>query len=86
MFQRRRNGTVDFSRDWESYDQGFGSFSDEFWLGKYDNVSLDKACTQYNRFRTVIDMVNTVTVDNLDWRTQNIANEVTVCIRLLINI
>ena len=33
MFQRRRNGQEDFSRNWEEYKNGFGNLKWEFWLG-----------------------------------------------------
>ncbi|XP_028839420.1 fibrinogen like 1B isoform X2 [Denticeps clupeoides] len=36
VIQQRRNGKVDFNRDWVNYKEGFGHFehrNDEFWLG-----------------------------------------------------
>lgn len=33
VFQQRKDGTVDFTRDWSAYQFGFGEKDGEFWLG-----------------------------------------------------
>ena len=33
MFQRRRDGSVDFYRGWAEYERGFGDVKGEHWLG-----------------------------------------------------
>ncbi|XP_042564461.1 fibrinogen like 1B isoform X3 [Clupea harengus] len=43
VFQKRRNGKVDFNRDWAAYRDGFGNYeqwNDEFWLGNENIHSL----------------------------------------------
>ncbi|XP_072515193.1 fibrinogen like 1B [Salminus brasiliensis] len=58
VMQKRRNGKVDFSRDWEEYKNGFGHFKlskDEFWLGN------DRMHALLNRGQ------NVVKIDLMDW-------------------
>ncbi|XP_019729015.1 fibrinogen like 1B [Hippocampus comes] len=61
VFQKRRNGKVDFDRDWVDYRDGFGDFkkwNDEFWLGNEHIYSL------------LSDGKNLVKIDLMDWAGQ----------------
>ena len=33
---RRKDGSVEFDREWNDYKFGFGSLTGEFWSGYYD--------------------------------------------------
>ncbi|XP_070532843.1 angiopoietin-4-like [Ptychodera flava] len=68
VIQRRQDGSVDFFRDWESYKNGFGNLSGEFWLG---NDYLHRLTNQSEKayqlrvdledFETKQDMLNIAT-------------------------
>ncbi|XP_025102264.1 ficolin-2-like isoform X5 [Pomacea canaliculata] len=42
VIQRRRDGSVDFYRNWVDYENGFGDVSGEFWLGLSSLYRLTK--------------------------------------------
>ncbi|XP_028416060.1 ryncolin-2-like [Dendronephthya gigantea] len=57
VFQRRRDGSVDFYRGWQDYKHGFGDLNGEFWLG------LDKI------YRLTIASKNELRIDMEDTST-----------------
>jgi hypothetical protein len=48
VFQRRRDGSVDFYRNWTDYRDGFGDLNGEFWLG-LDKIHLLTETEQHLR-------------------------------------
>ena len=50
VLQQRINASVNFSRDWISYEQGFGQQGFEFWLGNRDLVSI----TMVQKFKYIL--------------------------------
>ena len=52
VFQKRRDGSVDFYRPWDDYKRGFGNLNGEFWLG------LDKInrLTVSGRYKLRVDL------------------------------
>ncbi|KAF6201939.1 hypothetical protein GE061_004335 [Apolygus lucorum] len=54
VIQKRKDGTVQFNRDWEEYAKGFGNPAGEFWIG---NEALH-ALTKNNNTKLRVDMMD----------------------------
>lgn len=54
VIQRRKDGSIDFNRDWESYKNGFGFLHTEFWIGNEKLAYL----TNQNKYELRIDVIN----------------------------
>ncbi|KAK2138581.1 hypothetical protein LSH36_2775g00000 [Paralvinella palmiformis] len=55
VIMRRKDGSVDFNKDWENYKQGFGSLEGEFWAG---NEFIHKMTNDGGKYTLRIDMTN----------------------------
>ena len=60
VFQRRKDGSVDFYRDWDDYVNGFGDLEGEFWLG------LEKIHRLTEAFRFVRGMALRIELKDFD--------------------
>lgn len=54
VFQRRRDGSEEFERTWEEYENGFGDLENEFWLG---NEKIYKLISQ-RPYQLLIDLAD----------------------------
>lgn len=54
VFYRRKEGTINFNRNWREYRDGFGFLSNEFWLG-LERLSF---LTNQKKYEIRIDMEN----------------------------
>ncbi|CAC5387750.1 Fibrinogen-like protein A,Ryncolin-4,Angiopoietin-related protein 7,Ficolin-3,Ficolin-1-B,Techylectin-5A,Ficolin-2,Ryncolin-1,Tenascin-R,Fibrinogen-like protein 1,Angiopoietin-related protein 4,Angiopoietin-1,Fibrinogen C domain-containing protein 1-A,Ryncolin-3,Tenascin,Techylectin-like protein,Fibrinogen C domain-containing protein 1,Ryncolin-2,Techylectin-5B,Angiopoietin-related protein 2,Angiopoietin-2,Microfibril-associated glycoprotein 4,Ficolin-1-A,Ficolin-1,Fibrinogen C domain-containing protein 1- len=52
VFQRWENGSVDFYRNWTTYETGFGDLNHEFWLGNKNIASI----TVNGRYRLLVQL------------------------------
>ncbi len=57
VFQRRKDGSVDFYRGWLDYTRGFGSLNGEFWLGlrKLHRITALSSSAAGNELRIDMD-------------------------------
>jgi len=59
VFQKRRDGSVDFFRAWDYYKRGFGNLNGEFWLG-LDKIHRLTVSTS-NRLRVDLEDIHGAT-------------------------
>uniref|UniRef100_A0A914UZ53 Fibrinogen C-terminal domain-containing protein n=1 Tax=Plectus sambesii TaxID=2011161 RepID=A0A914UZ53_9BILA len=59
VIQRRKDGTVDFTRNWADYSSGFGNLNGEFWLGNSHISDISLADVQTMRIELTNCQYNT---------------------------
>lgn len=60
LIQRRQDGSLNFTRNWDDYAFGFGNVNAEFWLGNENIYTLTK------------DTNYTLRIDLWDWEDQQV--------------
>lgn len=60
LIQRRHDGSLNFTRNWDDYAFGFGNVNTEFWLGNENIYTLTK------------DTNYTLRIDLWDWEDQHV--------------
>ncbi|KAL4656025.1 angiopoietin-related protein 1-like [Arapaima gigas] len=56
VIQRRRDGSVNFFRNWENYKKGFGNIDNEYWLGLENIYNL----ANQGDYRLMVELVDWV--------------------------
>ena len=72
IYQRRRDGDVSFYQDWDSYKNGFGDFSGDFWFGLEYVHKLTAEVTGTLIVAHISDLFRTVTLFCPDNQTSKI--------------